>query len=297
MLLDPRAPYVSAGAIGTPVYGWGGQQILCLRQAPLTTNAANIVAATAPASVNMINLNNNPPAAGVTRVTNFRRNDNGLVGTVYAIDGSVGIINYGGSPTTSILPYTTSTAVPAGTATVRCYDPRTMVRRNVVVTANAADVGGGHTMTIRGFDLYGYPMTEVISIAATPQAGNKCFKYIQQVVPNWSSANTLTVGTGDKYGFPIRVDDFGSVAISWTPTGVITSSANFVAADPTIPNANNGGDVRGSFTQTGANGTTNVLIFAVSIPPWNLLPNVPTSPATNANAWQGLFGVYNFADF
>src|SRR6185437_120219 len=79
----------------------------------------------------------------------------------------------------------------------------------------------GITFTASGYDIYGYPMSETVTGAAIGTAtGKKAFKFITGITHTGSVAGTLTIGTTDIYGLPIRSDFFGDVEINWNSAAI-----------------------------------------------------------------------------
>ena len=120
----------------------------------------------------------------------------------------------------------------------------------------------GLTITIRGYDVYGYPLT-VTRAGPNNNTVNtlKAFKYIASVTPSASNAGTMSVGTADIYGIPLRTDAFGYLTIFWNDT-LITANTGFVAAVTTDPSTALIGDVRGTYaTQTASDGTKKLQMF------------------------------------
>jgi hypothetical protein len=86
------------------------------------------------------------------------------------------------------------------------------------------------------------------------------------------------VNTTDIYGFPLRSDFFGDVAINYNATG-ITANTGYVAAVTTSPATTTTGDVRGTYAvQSAADGSKRLLIRQFVTP-------------VNATTVTGLFGV------
>lgn len=125
------------------------------------------------------------------------------------------------------------------------YDQASFLARNVRITSGGND--SGITFTVSGYDVYGYPQTEAIAGANIGVAsGKKAFKWVTGVTHTGSVATTVTIGTGDVYGFPLRADSFGYVYIVWN-NGSINASTGFTAADTTSPATSTTGDVRGTY--------------------------------------------------
>ena len=162
--------------------------------------------------------------------------------------------------------------------TIGLWNPQALVARAVSVTGSASATGGN--ITISGYDIYGVPMSEVIAApaSATTVNGKKAFKYISSVVPAFTDAHNYSVGTTDIYGFPLRSDFFGDVAINYNATG-ITANTGYVAAVTTSPATTTTGDVRGTYAlQSAADASKRLLIRQFLTP-------------ANIGSITGLFGV------
>lgn len=74
--------------------------------------------------------------------------------------------------------------------------------RNVTVVASGAATS---TVTVRGRDYLGQPMTEVLTLnGATPVVGVKAFKYIEEIAYGLTASRTIDVGWGVRLGLPYR---------------------------------------------------------------------------------------------
>lgn len=160
-----------------------------------------------------------------------------------------------------------------------CYNRGTYVGRGVSISGVSGGAGG--TFTVSGYDVYGYPMTQLVTVAAGANTVNtlKTFKAIASVTPNFSDAHNYSVGTADIYGFGILATYFADVTVNWN-SALITASNGFVTADTTSPATNATGDVRGTYaTQSASDGTKRLFL---SVTP--TLGGLVTNPTT------GLFG-------
>ena len=177
-------------------------------------------------------------------------------------------------------------AIPFGqVGTVRMWNANAMCARAVSITSTTSQVV--QTFTVNGLDVYGFPMTEVITLSgttATTTNGVKAFKYIKTVTPSVTDATgSYSVGTQDVIGFAMRSDNYqpgAGLDVQMTfNNALITSATGYTAAVKTTPATATTGDVRGTYAlQTASNGT---LAFVVSSSP--LIPNV--------NSAIGLYGV------
>lgn len=193
------------------------------------------------------------------------------------LDGNPALLSFGLAN-----PATNSTSVSY-------YDPSTMLARNVRITTNADDTGG--TYTVVGYDVYGYAVTETITgVNNAVASGAKAFKFIVSVTPAGTiNSTSVSVGTGDKFGFPVRADTLGYTKVAWnngfatsTTTPFGTASA-FAFADANAASATTG-DVRGTIyvgTANPSNGTRRLQIAIV--------PSVKTMSASGSTT--ALFGV------
>jgi hypothetical protein len=137
----------------------------------------------------------------------------------------------------------------------------------------------GINFTVNGYDIYGFPMTQTLA-GGNGAAVNttKAFKFVTSVTHTGSVATTLTIGTTNIVGFPMRVDTIGYLAMSYNAS-LITANTGFVLADTTSPATAATGDVRGTYTlQSAADGVKRFQAF--------ITPSV-----ANLGTNTGLFGV------
>lgn len=169
-----------------------------------------------------------------------------------------------------------------GPGAISIWNPMTAVGRAVSVTAASGATYA--TATISGYDVYGYPMSEAITISAGSAVnGKKAFKYVKSVVLSGGTADTThaySVGTADVFGFPLRSDTFGDVLInsaaSLTAVTLITAASNYVASVQTAATTTTG-DVRGTFAATSSTGANRIIVRQ-------------TPPVYNVGSIAGLFG-------
>lgn len=246
--------------VARPHYCWWGiNEISVINQVPSTLAANNIGASAVPVTGTPFTL----VAASGAGITVGVSITNGTtlqkVNNVLAIDGAMGSISIGDF------------------ATVAMWDPTKAISRNVRITSAGNDSTG--TFLVSGYDIYGFPMSELITGAnAGIASGKKAFKYITSVLPGGTmSGSAITIGTGDVYGNPLRVGFWGNVDIYWN-SALITATTGWLAADATSPATTTTGDVRGTYgVQSASDGTKRLQMFVRPEP--NLLTEV------------GLFGV------
>jgi hypothetical protein len=172
---------------------------------------------------------------------------------------------------------------PTGTSNVggiQLYDPTKAVARNVRIQTNVNDTG---SYLVKGNDIYGYAMSE--SIAGTTSttggilSGKKAFKFIQSITPTGTiSSTSVSAGTGDTFGLPIRADGFNDMSDAVVGNTTLTVSTGFTAAVTSAANPTSG-DVRGTYAlQTASNGS-------------NILAVYQTPRTGNIGSITGIFGV------
>jgi hypothetical protein len=264
---DPRLPYNTANSsTGAQVIGWlGPAGSKVTSQVPSTAAVNNIAAAANPASGTAMTLVSST-GAGITVVPTggvimFPNYTNRIPAGAVAIDGLPGFVQVG---TQNVVGF---------------YDPTKGIARCVSVTGVAS--GSGGTVTIRGADWYGYPMTQTITLAAGANTVNstKAFKFVLSVTPNFSDTHAISVGTADIFGLNLAADFFADVLVYWN--GVLGLLATFTAAVTSTATATTG-DVRGTIAPvSSSDGTKRLDIFVTPS-----LARITQNPQAT-----GLFGV------
>ena len=210
-----------------------------------------------------------------TLVTGQLTGPAGGAGT-YSVTGNATV---GSTTITGQMTGTPALLQPFGQSqTVGIWNPQALVSRAVSVTGSASSTGGN--ILISGYDIYGMPMSEVIAAPAGASTvnGKKAFKYIASVTPQFTDAHNYSVGTTDIYGFPLRSDFFGDVAINYN-SAAITANTGYTAAVTTSPATTGTGDVRGTYAlQSAADGSKRLMIRQFVL-------------AANMGSNAGLFGV------
>ena len=140
------------------------------------------------------------------------------------------------------------------------------VQCRVTSTSNLSAIN----FTITGYDAYGYLQTATI---AGPNVNTvnttKTFKWIKSVKSSTTNAGSVSVGTADIYGLPLRADRFFYVSDStWNNVTILTAA--FTAADTTSPATASTGDVRGTITTVSSSDGTKRLQIAINLHPANV---------------------------
>jgi hypothetical protein len=155
--------------------------------------------------------------------------------------------------------------------------------RAVVVTTGAGSPVTSN-FTVSGYDFYGQPMTELIAsgaVASTATSGKKAFYQITSITGTTGTVVTITFGTTQILGLPVRVFDGGYLAhVGWNGGFAIDTGTLAVAITTTATNIT--GDVRGTFNPSTAPDGIKRLVLGILLPAISVGPN-----ATRA----GAFGV------
>lgn len=188
--------------------------------------------------------------------------------------------------------------------TVAYWNPAAGSGRCVTFTATAAD---GGTWKIIGRDMYGYRMTEYLTVGTSTIRTQKAFKYISSIIAATTiNSSSVSIGLSETFGFPLRADYMGpntSIALTsnqYTFSGynVVTSSA----ADPFAPAAGNvilgstavtatatTADPRGTYTSSTALAIANNQRLLM-----NFRPTVAQLSATSSTSFTAMFGHQQF---
>lgn len=140
------------------------------------------------------------------------------------------------------------------------WNPAAGTGRCVTITATAAD---GGTWKIIGRDMYGYRMTEYVTVGTSKINSFKAFKYISSIIAATTIASTtIAIGLSEIFGFPLAASYMGpntaialtSNAYSFSGYNVITSSA----ADPSAASSTAGAVALASTAATQTSTTPDV---------------------------------------
>lgn len=138
----------------------------------------------------------------------------------------------------------------------------------------------GINFTIRGYDLFGNPQSEILVGPSTNTVNSlKCYKWIASVTPDNTSVNTVSVGTADVFGFPLKTETFASVLV-WFDENLITSKTGYTAAVTTSPATQLTGDTRGKYATQSATDGSKKLHF------------MQRMSANNLNTYPPALGMY-----
>lgn len=267
---DHRLPYNSRGSSPTQpgVVGWYGQATTrTVNYVPSTIATANIAALANAVSGTAMVLRAST-GAGITVLSTSAPATFQPTGRILSagvvIDGLPTLVAFG----------------TAGNFNTSFYNRSTYVSRAVSITGVSGGAGGA--FLVSGYDIYGFPMSQTVTVAAGVNTVNstKTFKAISSVVPQFSDAHNYSVGTADVFGFGLYINLFEATFVHWNGT-FITASTGFTAGDTTSPATAATGDVRGTYAvQSASDGVKRLSLSSAPV-----LTAIQTNPTT------GLFGV------
>jgi hypothetical protein len=272
-LLDPRAPFIYKPGqdFGSVTAGFGATSMVQTGSFVPATIGSALLAALA----NVVN---------GTAMTLVASTGGGITVGVSIINYNTGAVVTGqraidtiSSQTIGGVTIATNRLAFGSAGTVQLWNPAAVVGRAVSITGSTSGTGGN--FTVAGYDAYGVPMTETITVGAGANTvnGKKAFKFISSVTPLFTDAHNYSVGLADVFGLPLRADYVGEVLLNRNTT-VITAGTGFVAADTTTATATTG-DVRGTYAvQSASDGTKRLIISQ-------------TPSIANISSATGLFGV------
>jgi hypothetical protein len=135
------------------------------------------------------------------------------------------------------------------------WNPREGSARCVAITAGTTSATTA--ITVVGYDIHGALISEKITIPsgnrlATTFYGAKAFKFVSAATNQTTATGNISLGIGDVFGFPLRIDNSGQYQGSWNGCALGSTSVGFTAAYSTAPSTNTTGDVRGTLQVSSA---------------------------------------------
>jgi hypothetical protein len=148
------------------------------------------------------------------------------------------------------------------------------VPRALSVTIGAGTITN-RNVTITGYDYYGQAMSEVIATGTTQSTtvnGKKAFYQITAATVSGAVGATISIGTTDIFGCPVRFSNKGYLArVGWDNT-LAEDAATVVVADATTATTTTG-DVRGTVVPSSAADGSKRLVVAVLLTAIQCGPN------------------------
>ncbi len=171
--------------------------------------------------------------------------------------GAGGVTLTAGTSTKSIVR-------PDGVSVIQLDLPRAL-KVNCSTTARA--------FTVNGYDYYGQPMSEVITVATagTAVTGKKAFFQVSSATIA-GSATAVLIGTSDVLGLPVRVFNVAYIGSVKSNNTLAQDTGTFVAAD-TATATTTTGDVRGTYVPATASDGIVRTVMGILLPGIAVGPN------------------------
>lgn len=158
------------------------------------------------------------------------------------------------------------------------------VPRAVGVTIGAGTITD-RNVTVTGYDYYGQAMSEVIATGTTQSTtvnGKKAFFQIISASVSGAVGATISLGTADIFGSPVRFTNRGYLArVGWDNT-LAENAATATVAD-TATATTTTGDVRGTVAPSSAADGAKRLVVAVLLTAIQVGPNATRAGALGVN--------------
>ena len=201
--------------------------------------------------------------------------------TVTGTAGGTGSITGYSTPTTYIL-----SAVTATTATLLTTASGAVASVAGTISGLTFTLGAApQVVTITGWDQYGQPMSEAItssSAVSTAVTGKKAFYQVLSVSIAGATGTTVTVGTSQLLGIPVRVANGVYLShVGWS-SGFTVDTGLLAVAD-TATATTTTGDVRGTFSPSTAPDGIKRLILGIMLPAIAAGPNATRIGAFGVN--------------
>ena len=212
----------------------------------------------------------------------------GPVGRIYVWD-SVPLAK-GAANIAAASAYTAAITLTAGTGVTSVIraDGVTVLQadvpRAVSVTIGAGTITN-RNVTVTGYDYYGQAMSEVIATGTTQSTtvnGKKAFFQIVSATVSGAVGATISLGTTDILGSPVRISNAGYVArAGWNDT-LAEDAGTLVDAVATTASTTTG-DVRGTYVPSSAPDGSKRLVMGILLPALAVGPNATRAGALGVN--------------
>jgi hypothetical protein len=164
---------------------------------------------------------------------------------------------------TTALALSAGTNITAGTAPDGSGAIVYLLDCNRGVSLTSASNLSAINFTMVGYDLYGRKTSSTI---AGPNANTvnfpKCVVSVLSVTASTTSANSVSIGTADLFGFPFLIKNAVYLGVPKWDSTLAANAGTFTAGDQTNPATASTGDPRGTYAQAGnpSNGTRQLIV-------------------------------------
>lgn len=215
----------------------------------------------------------------------------GPMGRVYIHDTVPLALNLTGLAGAQAVATAKDLTLTAGTGVTAVTQPDGTIRyvldvpRCVDVLTAGADTT--QTVTFRGYDVYGQPMTQSVTAggAGVRVATTKAFKSITRISVSAATVGNVSAGTTDTLGLPYRVTTRDYINFNYNATVGLLSAVT--VADLTSPATATTGDVRGTITLASVANGTKRLVATIALPAIACGPNATRIGSAGVTQFAG----------
>lgn len=172
-----------------------------------------------------------------------------------------------GNSATTIAIDSTAAFVTFGSAgTVGMWNPAAGTGRQITLTPAGNSSNDGGTWSLAGRDMYGFKITESITVSSQVMTSKKAYKYLTSVLAATTLGSTgVGIGFNDTFGLPLLAKNTGmDTQIRLIPTASLqyTNSSGAITTGSTATQTATSSDTRGTYASTTAsNGTLRLQII------------------------------------
>lgn len=275
--MDPRYQfaYSPGAAVGQRIYGFFDNTAqVDFVPTTLQTSAIAVSSAQTLVAGTAITLATASSALGTYQTTIIAPENGQATGNLIAIDSTAQYLAFGDGGTMALW----NPAAGAG----RCL---------TLTPAGNSSLDGG-SWSIAGRDIYGFKMTETISVSSQVMTSKKAYKYISSIVAATTIGSTgIGVGFNDTFGLPLLAKNTGlGLFIRLTPTASLqyANSSGPVTTGSTATQTATSSDPRGTYASTTASNGTLRLQITQAISPAMI-------SSITASDYSGMFGATQFS--
>ncbi len=275
--LDPRYNfgYAPGAAVGSRIFGfYGNAAVVDFVPTTLQTSAIAVSSATTPAAGAALTLASASSAVGTYATTIIAPETGQTSENLIAIDSTAQYVAFGQS------------------GTIALWNPAGGTGRQITLTTAGNSSLDGGSWAIAGRDMYGFKMSETISVSSQAMTTRKAFKYVSTVVAATTIGSTgIRIGFNDTFGLPLLATTSGmGLQIRLIPTSSLQygNSSGPINTGSTAAQTATSSDPRGTYPSTTAsNGTLRLQIVQT------ITPAMVSS--ITASDYSGMFGATHFS--
>jgi len=276
-VMDPRYnfAYAPGAAVGSRVFGFlNNAAVVDFVPTTLQTSAIAVSSATTITAGSALTLAAGSSAVGTYTTTIIAPETGAVTGNLIAIDSTAQYLALGDA------------------GTVALWNPAAGAGRLLTMTPAGNSSNDGGSWAISGRDVYGFKISETISVSSQVMTSKKAYKYVASVIAATTIGSTgIGIGFNDTFGLPLIAKNTGlNLLIKLTPVASLqyALSSGPVTTGSTATQTATSSDPRGTYASTTAsNGTLRLQIVQT------ITPAMVSS--VTASDYSGMFGATHFS--